>query len=781
MKTTPIANENKADWEWFSRDVRSIKKTLSDSQKREVCSWFQHTDPSPRYNAARELFEEGTCDWILRSQEWNDWIQLKTRCVWIHGIPGAGKTIIATYLIDELQSCYPENTDSKKASVYYYCYHGRDQDEELPFLRWLICQLCRILDGISDPVYAVFKRGREPSRDDLLSCLESTLRYFETVFVVVDALDESQEREKLLKLLQLLGKDPRFGNLQLLATSRQYLDIETAMMAIAEPISMSNPLVQADIELFVRSQISSTPMFKKWPQNLRDEVEKQLSEEAKGMFRWAVCQLEILRRLRYESKIREAIYTLPESLDETYERIFALIPSEDWTLVRHTLFWVYSWQHIDTDYESGLLDTPVMLATYFSANGQKTGGISEDATLIDAETLKDLWGCLITFDDDSHARFAHYTVREYLESARSSSQSTAFFRMEINEADYHAHEASIKLLTIPPDDCGKLMKATQLEMDVLITLRNEILVPLILSRPWALSVEAKLILDLFDPFSHCVPGLSDSDIDYVIWLNDLETSGSGRLRKADWSSLKASRRVATFLRLSDFGWFHLAERCFAPHLEELYFEQFSWQSVEWDSEHPKADPSMDFEGNIIEFLAYNSNCKSEYSHFQSLLDDVKAKLDYCRLLYLLVAFHDCTHYHDGDGNCWLAGLLARGVSPEPATCQVTPLQIAVARRDRSAVPILLEAGADPRACGDPNQHELEGDNLLSRFSSLSGKKPLFILRQIPEFVDSRNSVIHLSWEEMDDDLDLKMEQLLLEAGAEDSGEKSGEESGQESG
>src|SRR5882757_8108450 len=37
-------------------------------------------------------------------------------------------------------------------------------------------------------------------------------------------------------------------------------------------------------------------------------------------FRWAICQLEVLRHC-FPSSIRQILEELPESLDETYERI----------------------------------------------------------------------------------------------------------------------------------------------------------------------------------------------------------------------------------------------------------------------------------------------------------------------------------------------------------------------------------------------------------------------------------------------------------------------------
>jgi hypothetical protein len=100
---------------------------------------------------------------------------------------------------------------------------------------------------------------------------------------------------------------------------------------------MSNPFVGADIRVFVAAKIKSEPRFQPWPPGLRSEAEEALAVGAKGMFRWAACQLDILRRLHHQSKIRKALKTLPKDLDETYERIFSYVAAREHDLVRHAL------------------------------------------------------------------------------------------------------------------------------------------------------------------------------------------------------------------------------------------------------------------------------------------------------------------------------------------------------------------------------------------------------------------------------------------------------------
>ena len=221
---------------------------------------------------------------MLRSADWMTWLDAKQRCLWIHGIPGAGKTVLMSYLIEQIKRHCDNSPKEKSAYVYYYCYFGHNQDEAAPFLRWLLNKLCRQADLVPKSVYNLYKYGGEPSLVELLKALENIIDAFEIVYIIVDAIDESNPRENLLKVLRDLLTESRFQKIQLLASSREYIDIERVMEELSVSVSMANPFVEEDIRLYVRSTLQSNPKFRRWPQELLDEVEDSLSTGARGMY-----------------------------------------------------------------------------------------------------------------------------------------------------------------------------------------------------------------------------------------------------------------------------------------------------------------------------------------------------------------------------------------------------------------------------------------------------------------------------------------------------------------
>ena len=220
---------------------------------------------------------------MLRCRDWIDWVDGKKRCLWIHGIPGAGKTVLFSHLVEKVENHCENSRTAKTAHVYYYCYFGHNQDEAVPFLRWTINRLSRQAGLVPTCLYRLYQHGGQPSLVDLLQALEDVLKELDNVYIAIDAIDESMPREDLLRVIRDLVTDSRFQKVQLLATSREYIDIEKTMLQISTPVSMLNPLLAEDIKRYVRSQMHKNPRFKPWPPQLQDEVVEALGTGAKGM------------------------------------------------------------------------------------------------------------------------------------------------------------------------------------------------------------------------------------------------------------------------------------------------------------------------------------------------------------------------------------------------------------------------------------------------------------------------------------------------------------------
>jgi NACHT domain len=204
--------------------------------------------------------------------------------LWLHGIPGAGKTILASFTIQNVQRFAEASNLSDIGWAYYYCYFGRNQDESHPFLRWIISQLCRQLKYIPEELRQLSNRGTEPGYNDLLEVLSTIFRRFRRVYIVIDAVDESQDRRFLLDLLIKTASDDAFEKVRLLVMSRKELDIQQAFEGICTSISLSNPLVDEDIRVYIENQLQTDRKLSRWPEPLKKDIRDALIKGAKGMY-----------------------------------------------------------------------------------------------------------------------------------------------------------------------------------------------------------------------------------------------------------------------------------------------------------------------------------------------------------------------------------------------------------------------------------------------------------------------------------------------------------------
>jgi transcriptional regulator of met regulon len=131
------------------------------------------------------------------------------------------------------------------------------------------------------------KEQHSSSADTFLHVLRSLIQEFPQVYVTLDALDECEDREELIRVLKAIA-GWNLQNLHLLVTSRKERDIEIGLETfIKRPdmICLQTDLVDLDIRAYVQQRLTDDGDLRKWQKDgIRQEIEDALMKGSRGMY-----------------------------------------------------------------------------------------------------------------------------------------------------------------------------------------------------------------------------------------------------------------------------------------------------------------------------------------------------------------------------------------------------------------------------------------------------------------------------------------------------------------
>ncbi len=276
------------------------------------------------YHKALKQRQVDTGLWFLKSDQYVKWKTVAASSLWLYGIPGCGKTVLSSTVIQSvLQHCGDD--PGKVVAYFYFDFNDVQKRDPERMVRSLICQLshqCVKIPAGLDTLFSSCENGRqEPSLDALLDVVQQMAQEFPQSYVILDALDECADQAGLLGILEtMIGW--QLQNLHLLVTSRRERGIESVLESFVDGqnmVCLQSELVDEDIQRYVRQRLSDDRSLGKWQKDpaIRQEIETVLMKGAHGMyfyplaslresnadngdyrFRWAACQLDTLGKCR---------------------------------------------------------------------------------------------------------------------------------------------------------------------------------------------------------------------------------------------------------------------------------------------------------------------------------------------------------------------------------------------------------------------------------------------------------------------------------------------------
>ena len=262
-----------------------VQNEIERKELEKMKQWLQSTDPGPNHRAAQEAHEPLTGNWLLESPEYCAWRAGSGALLWLNGISGCGKTVLSATVIEDVRQFCSTNPDTCYA---YYYFDFNDAAKRKPHS--MVSSLLGILGfGMESQPQCIrdlhdkhLSQQQEPSFDDIVSALVSVLQGRSKVYILLDALDECSEQEKLLKCICTIESTCK--NVNIFVSSRREYNITEALVdRVKYDIDMKTAAVDADIELFVRNFLSTDRALGKWPNHIKAEIKDELCRRSGGM------------------------------------------------------------------------------------------------------------------------------------------------------------------------------------------------------------------------------------------------------------------------------------------------------------------------------------------------------------------------------------------------------------------------------------------------------------------------------------------------------------------
>ncbi|KAJ7027220.1 hypothetical protein C8F04DRAFT_1294713 [Mycena alexandri] len=386
--------EQRVNNQYLSKSVRDIKRNQEedrdDAKRQKILDWYSPLNFFLRQEEIFKTREPGTGEGILQNGVFREWKLNEGKTLWCRGIPGAGKTVLTSLVVDNLRTSF--QGQNVGVAVIYLNY----KEIHLHSLPSLLAGLWRQLivdkpipSDLNELYTKHYERRTRPFLDEDRAILCSIIPEYSGVFVLVDALDEYPEDERDDLLLYLSQLTP---SINLMLTSRPHITIRHLVPDFQLHISAA----EDDIRRYVHAQMKRPRLAKHVEKDpaLQEAIQVKITDLTDL---WTTVKA-----------VRVALDDMQSTLAHTYKDVMERINAQsedDKCLARRTLSWV-------SKAKRALHTSELQEALSFDPYA--AGSDPDD--LVDMDIILSVCAGLVIVDPDSRfVRLIHYTAQDYLD------------------------------------------------------------------------------------------------------------------------------------------------------------------------------------------------------------------------------------------------------------------------------------------------------------------------------------------------------------------------------
>ncbi|KPI36255.1 Vegetative incompatibility protein HET-E-1 [Cyphellophora attinorum] len=430
VDSVTTALEHFKETEGMRQDVRNVASMISrieaNDKTRRAFVALEPVNTHGIHKTNVLLRYPGTGDWFTSGKEFRQWLSDTRSRLWLHGIPGAGKSVLtAAAVAHAVQSSLQPS--SNLAVAYFYCDHRQDSTlSARNIFGSMLVQLARqsqrscdiVLDFVEKYTASAPQAGGDGplpcSCEELVEVIDRASEPFDHVMMFVDGVDECPSMERRATIIH--PGCLQSTKIKFLMSSRDIPDIREL---VEEYASASVAAESTDVRLFVAGEMEKRMQKKSLKRlyisdpALKGEILDTLIAKAGGMFRWVAVQLDYLSTRVSDADIRAALRHTPLTLSASYDRVLLETTHDPdaAALTARALKWIVGFGAVDV----AALEEALSVTT-------NTADLVV-ASRVSRDHIMRLCGSLIRLGAGETFESAHFSVKEYLASLQKSGRA----------------------------------------------------------------------------------------------------------------------------------------------------------------------------------------------------------------------------------------------------------------------------------------------------------------------------------------------------------------------
>ncbi|KAB8265038.1 ankyrin repeat-containing domain protein [Aspergillus pseudonomiae] len=387
-----------------NNDFVLVEKQVTSHDIEQIQIWLSPTEfetEGSEYQKHLSAHASGTGDWLFHTDQYRTWHDANNNTLWLQGIPGSGKSVMAAKLIRTF----------KEEGIPVLFFFARRIIKTNSEPRQLVQDCLYQLLGHSVLLQARLKvlLALHPTVDsvpfhELWNLFLFGIDTVPKVYVILDALDElAIENDGFLQSLQKLGqRSPE--STKLIITSRPEAHLQTALKCTFQNrIRLTGAMIEQDIATYIAHRLGNQQDNSAVVEG-QSIVQERLSQKAQGLFLYARLMLDQIL-LQSELPLENHLQRLPSSREEMYVSILHEHSLRSGAS-QHFQCWLLSWV---THACRPLRVTE--LAALVNASSDRSGiSSSQDAKAM----IRRSCGPLLEILDNETVQVIHHSFTEFL-------------------------------------------------------------------------------------------------------------------------------------------------------------------------------------------------------------------------------------------------------------------------------------------------------------------------------------------------------------------------------